>query len=142
MLDSILQCFVRWPAVTLPAKRWQQSSQYRPNCGAGALKLKQPTGVSFFLPWMSNSSSFQQTLCCFFYLPAGQRSPSGGVSHQKEAGLSFEGVSDWRQGRHGQLQHQSSAPSHEPRPSQEPTTGTEPKQYVERILGRVMLVYR
>lgn len=62
------------------------------------------------------------SFCLFFHL--GQWSPpGGGVSHQKETGLSFKGVSDRRQGRHWQLQHQSFAPSHTPGSSEESAAG-------------------
>lgn len=69
------------------------------------------------------------SFCLFFHL--GQWSPpGGGVSHQKETGLSFKGVSDRRQGRHWQLQHQSFAPSHTPGSSEESAAGKAPRRCV------------
>lgn len=66
-----------------------------------------------------------------FCFQTGEWSSPGGVSHQKETGLSTEGVSHWRQGRYRQLQHQSPAPSHSPGPAEEPAAGTAPRQWVE-----------
>lgn len=81
------------------------------------------------------------SFCLFFHL--GQWSPpGGGVSHQKETGLSFKGVSDRRQGRHWQLQHQSFAPSHTPGSSEESAAGKVQGDVWGWVWRRVILVNR
>lgn len=79
---------------------------------------------------LSSCPSFQ----LLFHL--GQWPSPSGVTHQKKTGLSFEGVSDWRQGGYRQLQHQSSASSHTSGPSEEPAAGTAPRRNVELHMGR------
>lgn len=79
-------------------------------------------------PGILNVNAYlSSTVMSFSFWHTGQRPTSGGVSHQEEAGLSPEGVSDWRQGGHRQLQHQGSAPSHESGPPQEPAAGKAPR---------------
>lgn len=85
------------------------------------------------LPGSLPPSPFSITLLFF---PTGQRSSPGGVSHQKETGLSAEGVSYRRQGRFRQFQHQGSAPGYKPGPSEEPAAGTTPRRCVELRVER------
>ena len=90
------------------------------------------TSSCLLLPCLSVSSFVIITLL----LPhTGQRSSPGGVSHQKETGLSSEGVSDRRQGRHRQFQHTRSAPGYAPGPSEKPATGTTPEAMCSAAYG-------
>lgn len=88
--------------------------------------MKQPP----FLSCCVANLSFPTSKALPFF-PTGKWSPPSRVSHQKETGLSAEGVSDRRQGRYRQFQHPSSAPGNTPGPSEEPAAGTTLRPCVE-----------
>lgn len=76
------------------------------------------------------SFSFLGLIIALFF-QTGQWSSPGGVSHQKETGLSAEGVPDRRQGRYRQFQHPSAAAGHAPGSTEEPAAGTSLRQCVQ-----------